>query len=58
MELAISIILLILSVMLLVNNTFIFVQEGSRACMFVRCFIAMAAAAVGFHNFIVIVFGV
>lgn len=57
MELAISIILLILSAMLLTKNTFVFAQEGSRICMFFSCFIAMAAAAVGFHNFIAIVFG-
>jgi hypothetical protein len=57
MELAVSIILLILSVMLITKDTFIFSQEGSRVCMFVSCFIAMAAAAVGFHNFIAIVFG-
>lgn len=57
MEFAVSIILMVLSAMLLTKNTFIFAQKGSRVCMFVSCFIAMVAAAVGFHNYITIVFG-
>lgn len=57
MEFAVSIILMVLSAMLLTKNTFIFAQEGSRVCMFFSCLIAMIAAAVGFHNYITIVFG-